>query len=91
MALKAALSHPAWYALVVVGYLASFVFLTLCLRAGLPIGVAYGIWAATGVALSAILAKLIFGEALTPVMALGIMLIAGGVVLVELGHASATA
>ncbi len=51
----------------------------------MALGVAYGIWAASGVALTAILARVIFHEPLTRTMALGILLIAVGVLTVELG------
>ena len=86
LSLKAALEHPAFYAVVVVGYLSAFVFLTLVLRAGLALGVAYGIWGALGVALTAVLSAMIFGEPLTPLMVFGLVLIIGGVLCVELGH-----
>ena len=49
------------------------------------IGVAYGIWTAVGVALTAILSKVLFDEPLTALMVAGITLIIGGVVLLELG------
>ncbi|PRC54673.1 QacE family quaternary ammonium compound efflux SMR transporter, partial [Mycobacterium sp. ITM-2017-0098] len=64
---------------------ASFVFLALVLRRGMGLGVAYGIWGATGVALTAVLAAILFGEALTTVMLLGLACIIAGVVLVETG------
>ena len=57
------------------------------LALGLGIGVAYGIWAASGVALTAVASKFLFKEPFTWVMALGIALIIGGVLLVELGAA----
>lgn len=85
LSLKAALDQPAWYALVVVGYLTSFMFLAAVLSHGVPLGVAYGVWGATGVALTAILAAAVFGEPLTAVMGLGVALIALGVFTVELG------
>jgi small multidrug resistance pump len=85
LALKAALDRPAWYALVVAGYLAAFGFLAVCLRLGLPIGVAYGIWGAGGVTATAVLSALIYGEPLTALMGLGIALIIAGVLTVELG------
>jgi len=53
LALKGALGRPALYAVVVVGYLGAFTFLARTLKAGLPLGVAYGIWGAIGVALTA--------------------------------------
>ncbi|MGP4023207.1 DMT family transporter [Actinomadura sp. 3N407] len=77
--------NKAWMVAVVTGYLAAFTFLTLALYDGLGIGVAYGIWAATGVALTAIASRVLFKEALTKVMGLGIVLIAAGVLFIELG------
>jgi small multidrug resistance pump len=55
----------------------------------MAIGVAYGIWAASGVALTAVAAHILFREPFTRIMGLGIVLIAGGVLLIELGaHAT---
>lgn len=85
LSLKAALAQPAFFVVVAIGYLAAFTCLSLALRRGLPLGVAYGIWAAAGVALTALLSAVIFGEALTPVMLLGILLVVAGVLCVELG------
>ena len=50
-------------------------------------GVAYGIWSAGGVAVTAIASRLLFGEPLTRTMVAGIVLIMAGVLLVELGSA----
>lgn len=85
LALKAALDHPAFFIVVVLGYTASFGFLAGVLHKGLGLGVAYGIWAALGVTLTVLLAALIFGEALTPVMLAGVAMVIGGVLCVELG------
>lgn len=85
LSLKGALDQPLWYILVVAGYAGAFVFITLALREGMGLGVAYGVWGALGVALTAVFAMLIFGEALTPVMGVGIALIMAGVLVVELG------
>ena len=60
--------------------------LSLALDAGMGIGVAYGIWTAVGVALTAVLSRYLFDEPLTRTMVLGIVLIATGVVLLELGQ-----
>ena len=82
------LGGVACYALgVALGYLLAFTMLTLTLANGLALGVAYGIWAASGVALTAILSTLIFKERFTWLMGLGIVLIVGGVLLIELGAA----
>jgi len=86
LSLKAALEHPGWYALMALGFAGAFVFLSLVLRAGLPLGVAYGIWGALGVALTALLSALLFGEPLTPIMGAGLLLIIGGVLCIELGR-----
>ena len=85
LSLRMAVDNARWYAAVVPGYLVAFVFLSLTLAGGMPLGVAYGIWAAAGVALAAVLSRLLFREPLTPLMGAGIVLIAGGVLLVELG------
>lgn len=83
----AATGQRAYYAAVAVGYLLAFTFLTLTLDEGLGLGVAYGIWAASGVALTAIASKALFQEPLTPLMMGGIALIISGVLLVEIGAA----
>lgn len=79
----------AWAPVVLGGYLACFVLLSLTLRHGMAVGVAYGIWAAAGIALTAIIARVVFREALTLTMAAGIGLIAAGVLVVELGARAA--
>ena len=76
-----------WYGVVITGYLAAFAMLTATLKAGLPLGVAYGIWSAGGVAVTAVASRLLFGEPLTRTMVAGIALIMAGVLLVELGSA----
>ena len=53
----------------------------------MPLGVAYGIWSAGGVAVTAITSRFLFGEPLTHTMVAGIALIMAGVLLVELGSA----
>lgn len=83
----AATGRKVWFIAVAAGYVISFAFLSLALTEGLPLGVAYGIWAAVGVALTAVLSKLLFKEPLTLVMGAGIALIIVGVLLIELGSA----
>ncbi|MGP5071357.1 DMT family transporter [Arthrobacter rhombi] len=77
-----------WYGAVATGYLVAFSCLALALQTGLGLGVAYGIWAAVGVALTALASKVLFGEPLNWVMTIGIILIIGGVLLVETGAAA---
>jgi small multidrug resistance pump len=83
LSLKGSQTHPAFYGVVAVGYVVAFACLTLVLKRGLALGVAYGIWGAGGVALTAVLSWLVFDEALTPVMIVGIALVIAGVLLVE--------
>ncbi|MDS1115729.1 SMR family transporter [Gordonia westfalica] len=86
LALRAATDgRPRFYGIVVVGYVTAFVALTIALRQGIPLGVAYGIWAAAGVAATAVAAHFLFRERLTPRMLAGIGVIVVGVLLVELG------
>ena len=88
LCLRAAATGSArWYAPVGVGYVASFALLYLALLGGLPIGIAYGVWAASGVAITAVAARLLFKEPLTRLMIVGIVTIMAGVLLVELGAA----
>ncbi|TFD83538.1 QacE family quaternary ammonium compound efflux SMR transporter [Cryobacterium lactosi] len=89
LALKGALEHPALYIVVVTGYLSGFVLLSAILRTGMALGVAYGIWGATGVALTAVGSLLIFGEPITTLMGIGIIVIIAGVLCVELGAQTA--
>ena len=91
LSLRASQDNPAWLAVVVVGYLVAFVLLSLVLRAGMAVGVAYGIWGAAGTALTALLASVLFDDALTWAIAAGIALIIGGVLFIELGSRTHTA
>lgn len=74
----------AWIAPVVLAYLASFYLLWLTLAMGLPVGIAYGVWTACGVALVAVIARYVFGDPLTLVMLIGIGLVIAGVLVIEL-------
>jgi small multidrug resistance pump len=73
--------------IVVVGYACAFILLSQVLKRGMTIGVAYGIWAAVGVGLVALVGALFFGDTLTLVQVGGLVLVAGGVLALELGAA----
>jgi small multidrug resistance pump len=83
--------RKAWIAPVVAGYLASFYLLWLSLSlampvsiaAGIPVGVAYGIWGASGTAATAVVATAIFGDLFTWPVVAGIGLIIAGVLVVR--------
>jgi len=79
--------HARWWAYVVVtvGYIAAFAALSLSLGKGIPLGIAYAIWAGVGVVLVALISWLVFHEPLSLVQVAGIVLVVGGVTLLELG------
>ena len=91
LALRQALNQPGFYVLVGIGYALAFILLSLTLKAGMPLGVAYGLWGALGVALTAVLSMVLFGESITVLVAVGIALIMAGVLLVEVGAQRADA
>jgi small multidrug resistance pump len=70
---------------VVVGYVLSFVLLAQVLKRGLSVGVAYGIWAAVGVSLVALIGAVFLGESLTWIQVGGLVLVIAGVVAVQSG------
>ena len=75
--------------LVVLGYGTAFFALSQALVRGMPVGVAYGTWAALGVTLVAIIGAAFLGESLTSVQIGGLALVVGGVLALELGGAHA--
>ena len=89
LSLKGALDHPWLYVPVALGLASAFVLLSAVLRRGMALGVAYGIWGAMGVAATSVLSAIIYGEPFTGVMALGIVMIIGGVLTVEFGAQAA--
>ncbi|HIV59497.1 MAG TPA: multidrug efflux SMR transporter [Candidatus Stackebrandtia faecavium] len=74
-----------WWAPVVLGYLSAFAFLAKTLEAGMPVGIAYGIWTSVGIVVVALLGRAIWKDPLNRRMAAGIGLVVAGVALVELG------
>jgi small multidrug resistance pump len=72
---------------VVVGYVIAFGVLAKLLKDGFPVGVAYAIWAAAGIAAVALIGALFLSEPITWTMAGGLLLVIGGVVMLELGRA----
>jgi small multidrug resistance pump len=91
LSVRASQDDSVWLVVVVAGYLGSFVLLTLVLRTGMPVGVAYGIWGALGTAATAVLAAAIYGDPFTWPIVLGIGLIIAGVLLVQVGSQRAAA
>lgn len=64
--------------LAVVGYGMALYFLALALR-GLPLGIAYAVWAGTGTAVVALIGLVVFGQRLDAAAWIGIALIVSGV------------
>jgi small multidrug resistance pump len=85
LSLRASQNHAAWLLVVIGGYVSAFFLLTLVLRGGMPVGVAYGIWGALGTAGTAVLAAVLFDDPFTWPVVAGIGLIIAGVLLIELG------
>jgi small multidrug resistance pump len=76
-----------WPSLVtVLGYVIAFVLLAQCLKT-VPVGTAYAIWAGAGTAVIAAIGMVFLGEALSFTKVSGILLIIGGVVVLNLGGA----
>jgi small multidrug resistance pump len=82
------MSRPLPAVAVVLGYVTAFGLLSMALTRQVPLGVAYGIWAAAGVAMVAALSVALFGERLTGIQVGGLALIVLGVVALEMGGAS---
>jgi len=69
--------------LVVVGYGLAFYFLGLALKA-IPVGVAYAMWSGLGIVLIALIGLLVFGQPLDAAAMLGLAMIIGGVLVIQL-------
>lgn len=79
-------SRPGFSVVVLAGYVTAFVLLSFALERGLSLSVGYGIWAAAGVAAVAVLSVPVFGESLTPLQLVGLVLVIAGVCALELGR-----
>ena len=73
------------YPIVGVGYVVAFWMLSLTLGRGVPLGIAYALWAGIGVVLVAVISWLFFHESLTVMQIAGMGLVIAGVLLLELG------
>lgn len=68
---------------VVLGYGTSFYFLALTLER-IPVGIAYAVWAGLGIVLITVAGLFLFGQKLDFAATLGIVLIIGGVLIMNL-------
>nr|WP_309100352.1 multidrug efflux SMR transporter [Fredinandcohnia onubensis] len=67
---------------VIIGYGLAFYCLSLCLKT-LPLSLAYAIWSGVGTALTAVIGALVWGEVFSTLKLAGIILIIGGVILLN--------
>ena len=72
---------------VVMAYGCAFYFLSLSLRV-IPVGIAYAIWAGTGIVLIALVGWAVFGQSLDLTAMVGIALILAGVVVLNVFSSS---
>lgn len=68
------------------GYVAAFVLLAVVVR-HVPVGVAYAVWAGLGTAAIAAVGVVFLHESITLAKVAGVLLVIGGVVLLNLGGA----
>lgn len=73
---------------VVIAYAIAFGALSQVLKLGMPLGVAYAIWCAFGIAAVAAVGVVLFGERVNATMVVGLLLVIAGVVAIELGSSS---
>ncbi len=83
-------THPVASAAVVVCYVVAFVLLAQVLKLGMPVSIAYALWAAVGVVAVAAIGAAFLGEKLTATQMVGIASIVAGVAMVELGGSTHT-
>jgi small multidrug resistance pump len=74
---------------VVLGYVLSFALLSIVLKRGLPVAVAYAVWSALGVALIAGVGVVWLDQRLSALQVLGLALVITGVVALEVGGVTA--
>jgi small multidrug resistance pump len=82
-------SKPIPSVVVIVGYVVAFGALSRVLSLGMPIGVAYAIWSAFGIAAVAGIGVVLFEEPLNATTVVGLLLVIAGVVAIEVGSGAA--
>jgi len=81
-------TNPLPTAVVVIGYVAAFYFLSLTLEV-IPLGVAYAVWSGVGIALISLFGWIFYRQSLGAIEFFGIVLIAVGVVILKFGKGGA--
>lgn len=75
--------------LVVIAYAIAFYFLGVVLKY-IPVGIAYAIWSGLGIVLISLIGLAVFGQKLDSAAILGLAMIIGGIVVIQLFSGSAT-
>ena len=75
--------------LCVVAYAASFYLLALALKV-MPVGILYAIWSGLGIVLIAVIGLAVFGQKLDLPAVIGMGLIIGGIIVIQLFSNTAT-
>ncbi len=87
MKLSEGFAKPLFSVLLFVFYFSSFAVLTLALK-NIDVSLAYAIWAGAGTALIAVTGMFYFGEPVSITKILGVLLIIGGVTVLNLAGGS---
>lgn len=82
------LTRWVWIPPMLVAYLLALLGLSLALRT-IEVGIAYAVWAATGTLLIALIGVVFFGESLSPVKVVAMVLVVLGVIGLNLADAAA--
>ena len=75
--------------LVILSYGVAFYFLGIALKY-IPVGIAYALWSGLGIVLIALIGFAVFGQTLDLAAILGLAMIIGGIVVIQLFSGSAT-
>ncbi|KAB2870839.1 MAG: multidrug efflux SMR transporter [Burkholderiaceae bacterium] len=78
--------YKAWGIVFAIGSMALSGWLLWLAQREIPIGTAYAVWTGIGGAGTFLIGVVFFGDALTLLRALGVLLIVGGVVTLKLSH-----
>ena len=88
MKLSESLTRWAWIPPMLVAYILALLGLALALRT-IEVGIAYAVWAACGTLLIAVIGILFFGESLSLIKLVAILLVIAGVVGLNLADTAA--
>jgi multidrug resistance protein EbrB len=72
---------------VIIGYTLSFYFISISLQK-IPLSLAYAVWSGLGTALTALIGVILWGELFNTLILLGIILIVGGVIVMNLSNST---